>query len=186
MRAGEARPVDLDEVRRRQLEADAEHGVVGAAYGAPAPVSSALAGGEAPAGIEGRKVGAELKRRSADQYEHKAQGRKQARLHHEAAKQDIEADGQALAATMLRLQERPALQQPTQSLLTTAAAERKARVRAQRMVPKKNGSTAGGFGSLPHPGLWKAQPLEAVKGSGARVKAQPVRGLPVRASVAIT
>jgi len=182
MRAGQSGGPDLDQIRRRQLEEDAERAVVGASV---TPLTFSPVAESGPAGAEGRKVGGELKQRAADRFERRIQDHRHTRLQHEAAKLDIEADGQAMAGAMLRLKERPALQQPPRSLLATAAAERKARVRAQRMVPKKNGSASGGFGKLPHPGLWKAQPLEQVQARTTPAPAAPRRSAPLRQTISI-
>ena len=185
-RAGEAGAgADLDQLRRRLLERDAEDAAIGAVSAAPSSLGASLGAGQGSASVEGRQVGQQIKQRASDHYERKVHDRGQHRLQHEAVKLDIEADREALAGTMLRLKERPALQQPTQSLLTTAAAERKSRVRAQRQVPKKNGSAAGGFGNLPHPGLWKAQPLDPVQGRTAPPPS-PTRAAPARQTVTVS
>lgn len=157
------------EMWRRQLEQDAEKAIQNVATG-PASTSEPVAGPNDLAKVEDRKDSAFAKQRFADRYEQGLADHSAKLRDGDAIANDIQNDGEARAGRHLRLRERANPQQPTQDLMATLASQRKAGVRARQQVAKKGASkNSNGFGHLPHPGMWKAQPIQA---KTAPIKAQ--------------
>ena len=169
----------MNAIRMRQLEEDArraEQSVVGVmggvGHGTVLPHEEPSSVGGAPITSEQITDKKAINRLLSDRYEEglAAKSQKQTKLETNAI--DSKEDGEARAARHMRVRTAP-VPLPTSNLLTTLAAERKQRIRTNRRVAKKQGSTSNTFGHLPHPGAWKAQSIDK-----ARIKQQNTRPLP--------
>lgn len=174
------------EVWRRQLEEDAQKALQGTAVDG-ASASEPVAGPNDHAKVEDRKDHQFAKHRASDRYEQGLSQRSEVSRQGETIGFDIQNDGEARAGRHMRLQQRAIPQQPTQDLMSTLASQRKATVRAQRQVAKNRGSKdSGGFSHLPHPGMWKAQPIPTVRTAVKSPQAQPKFAGQVRDQIAFS